>query len=407
LPLPGGASDKIGNRFEGYWTVDRILDIINEKLDCIYLEPVGPENKGIEFFVTKGDFKEYHQVKRQLTEGQWSINDLKKVLNNFLEKLKDDKATCTFVSTISCAELEDLVCRSKNTTSYEKFEQYFVTSKVLKKSFKDICAIWIDLTPEQAFEYLKRIHIETISERKLYNDILNRIDSLIVGTPDLARTALFKYVFDNVHQKLTEYDIWKHLENLDFHPREWYKDSSVWGSINEINGSYERRLKFALDDMIKLDSPKEIVDKIDSKSIILTGTAGAGKSIAILQTLKELESQKIPFLVLDIDNIEFAYSARELGENLRLQSSPVNVLENIAQGNRSVLVIDQLDNVSFVPSIRPEFFNCIREIVENANLYPNMSLILSCRTFDLNNDKRLTKLLDKFEIEEFEIIVKY
>lgn len=45
MPLPGGASDKIGNRFEGYWTVDRILDIINEKLDCIYLEPVGPEIK--------------------------------------------------------------------------------------------------------------------------------------------------------------------------------------------------------------------------------------------------------------------------------------------------------------------------------------------------------------------------
>ena len=403
MPLPGGAADKIGNRFEGYWTVDRILDILTEKLDSIRLEPVGTEGKGIEFFVKNGDIKEYHQVKRQRTEGQWSITDLTNVLNNFLEKLKDDKVTCIFVSTISSAELEDLTDRSRDASSYEEFKRYFVTSKTLKSLFNDICAIWSDLTHEEAYNSLRRIYVETISERKLRKDILNRLESLVIGEPNLARAALFEYIFNNVHHELTEYIIWKYLESLDIHPQNWYKDFSVLERLNVVNNGYKRRLNFSVDHIISLDSPKEIVNIIESKSIILTGSAGAGKSIVLLQTLDELERKNIPFLVLDADNVEIARSARELGENLRLPSSPVNVLENIAQGKKCVLIIDQLDNVSLVPSVRPQFFDCIHEIVENVKLYENMSLILSCRSFDLKNDDRLIKLLNEFDIEEYQI----
>ena len=46
MPLPGGAAEKFGNRYEGRWTVARLLDVMDEKADSIRLEPPGPEEQG-------------------------------------------------------------------------------------------------------------------------------------------------------------------------------------------------------------------------------------------------------------------------------------------------------------------------------------------------------------------------
>lgn len=37
MPLSGGATDKFGNRYEGLWTVNCMLDILDEQADSIRL----------------------------------------------------------------------------------------------------------------------------------------------------------------------------------------------------------------------------------------------------------------------------------------------------------------------------------------------------------------------------------
>lgn len=402
MPLKGGASDKYGNRFEGYWTVDRILDIIDEDSDTITLEPVG-EGKGLEFFMRKGTDKEFHQVKRQRTEGQWTISNLKPILTNFYRKLKEKDVTCIFVSTISSAELNDLVERSGKAKNYNEFEEHFMTSKVLKSLFEHICLIWECIDPKEAYELLKRLDIETITEKRLIKNISNRIESLIIGDPKKVISVLFEYVASNIHKELDINDILNHLNTYKFYPSDFSKDSSIWGRVTQINDQYENRLDFLTEHMISRIEVEYILNNFESKDIMITGSAGLGKSTVILQTIKKLKTKKIPFLILDADNLETAHSAKELGENLNLNHSPVNVLKNISQNKNSVLIIDQLDNVSLVPSIRPEFFDCILDLIQNASLYPNMSIILSCRDFDLNSDPRLKKLLNTFNIEELKI----
>ena len=76
MPLPGGAAEKFGNRYEGRWTVACLLDVMDEKADSIRLEPPGPEGQGIEFWITKQGIREYHQVKRQHTIGHWTLHTL-------------------------------------------------------------------------------------------------------------------------------------------------------------------------------------------------------------------------------------------------------------------------------------------------------------------------------------------
>ena len=49
MPRSGGESDKLGNRYEGLWTVGRLLEVAAGEIDAITIEPFGDESQGIEF----------------------------------------------------------------------------------------------------------------------------------------------------------------------------------------------------------------------------------------------------------------------------------------------------------------------------------------------------------------------
>lgn len=65
MPLPGGASDKYGNRYEAKWTAYCFVQVMAEEADFIHLEPVGEDGEGCEFTLRRGAVTEFHQVKRQ------------------------------------------------------------------------------------------------------------------------------------------------------------------------------------------------------------------------------------------------------------------------------------------------------------------------------------------------------
>lgn len=62
MPLPGGATDKVGNRYEVLWTVFCMAEVMAESAHAIRLEPPGKEGEGIEFRLLRGSLREYHQV---------------------------------------------------------------------------------------------------------------------------------------------------------------------------------------------------------------------------------------------------------------------------------------------------------------------------------------------------------
>jgi hypothetical protein len=52
IPLPGGPTDKFGNRYEGRWTVSCMIEEMREHADSIRLEPPGED--GAEFWLCQG-----------------------------------------------------------------------------------------------------------------------------------------------------------------------------------------------------------------------------------------------------------------------------------------------------------------------------------------------------------------
>ena len=98
MPRPGGEADKFGNRYEALWVVDAALDLIEDEYLDLVLEAVGDEAAGVEFFRTnQSGIVEYHSIKRQQTEGNWTISRLteeehstgRSVLGDLVRKIQE------------------------------------------------------------------------------------------------------------------------------------------------------------------------------------------------------------------------------------------------------------------------------------------------------------------------------
>jgi hypothetical protein len=50
-PRRGGKTDKVGNRYEGRWTVRQVLDILQGAALAITIEPIGEIGEGVEFSI--------------------------------------------------------------------------------------------------------------------------------------------------------------------------------------------------------------------------------------------------------------------------------------------------------------------------------------------------------------------
>jgi len=417
MPLPGGAADKFGNRYEGLWTVACMIEVMNESADSIRLEPPGEEGEGAEFWLRKKDICEYHQVKRQHgASGHWTIAELesKKVLSHFWGKLSQSIAYCVFISSHAAFQLDELADRARRAASWQEFYREFLNAEKSKiseqlKNFQELCRRWHNCLEIEAYEALKRIQVKTVDEDTLRTIVESRLAALVEGNPGTVTDILAQYALAKVHYELTTYDIWHHLQNREepFLRREWGKDPHVLTAVKKVNERYLSRLhKEAIaEKVIPRDEVKIILDKLTSsegkRGVLVTGEAGVGKSGVILQVVEALDKKGIPLIAFRVDRLAPTDSPNQIGEQLEnLPGSPAQVLANIAQGRDCILIIDQLDAVSKASGRNPNFFDCVDQIIEQAKAYPRMSILLACRKFDLYSDDRMKRLTGEKGIAE-------
>ena len=400
MPLAGGAAEKYGNRYEGRWTVQCMLDVMDEKADSIRLEPPGPEGQGFEFWIAKQGIREYYQVKRQKNRGHWTIPDLNSegVLSNFIPKLQDPNAHCVFVSANSAQQLAELSDRARRSESWEEFDQKFLDGKQMRKDFNRVRDSHPDLEEMEIYERLKRIHITTIDEPFLRIVLESRASTLVDGDAATVVDVLAELASDRIHHILTALDIWNHLESRGFKRRHWGKDPHVLKAVEEANKRYLNPLRDQAINRTVL--PRQEVQTVhdhlkksrEIAGVLVTGEAGIGKSGVMLQVVEELLDANTPVVALRVDRLEFTLLPYEVGQQIGLPDSPANVLAAVAKGRPCVLVIDQLDALSIASGRNTDLFDCVYEIVLQAQAHRNMSILLACRKFDLDNDNRLRRL---------------
>nr|WP_299243569.1 hypothetical protein [uncultured Halomonas sp.] len=421
MPLPGGPSDKYGNRFEGKWTAYCVAQVMAEEADFIRLEPLGEEGEGAEFSLRKGEVVEYHQVKRQHARpGDWSIRELasKSVLRHAFLKTREPNGRYHFVSTTSAGILATLIDDARRAESLAEFREHFLKGDKVK-AWADIRREWYDWIQEEAdraptasaedldsvheliaYEHMKRIRIRTSDEETLTEMVETKLRTLVRSDPATIRHALCDMAIENIHATLYADECWSYVEELGHQRVDYARDTSVLTALDELNARYESMIK-GIGSAITI--PREEVAKVldimkgdrRKTSALVSGEAGIGKTGVLGQAIHQLRSEGTPHLYFRVDRLEPTDLPSNVSSQLGLPSTPTEVLAGVARGRRCVLIIDQLDAVSFVSGRNPEFFHCVHEIIRQAAAFPNMRLLLACRRFDIEKDSRLRVLISE------------
>jgi hypothetical protein len=114
----GGEADKLGNAYEGLWTVYNALDVLRGRAREITVEPL-QNGEGVEFVKVRNDGSpEFHSVKIQTTKPVWLLsmltakdkNTRRSIFGDLVTKLQKDTHTqCRFVSEVTANPLR-LIC---------------------------------------------------------------------------------------------------------------------------------------------------------------------------------------------------------------------------------------------------------------------------------------------------------
>jgi hypothetical protein len=392
MPLPGGASEKAGNSYERRWTVLKVIELLERRNGSIRIEVPGDVGLGAEFRLTVGTTSEWHQVKRQRAEGNWSINALRTsgVLGPWWPKLTTGD-TCCFVSGVGAPELMELAERSRSAECWSEFDTAFLSAKQPRENFNAAKAAWPTTTDEHCYEALQRVEVVTIDEDRLKELIKYRLAACIDGDPAIAAALLAEYVGDSVHQTRSSADVVAFLAGHGIGTARF--DPAAVSSItnrlctNFLMSARSLRIAGRQLSMVAIDEAIEVLHS--SVSIVVTGAAGGGKSVVLAAVLEHATVLGWPTLVIAADRIPDCRTAEELGSAMGFRGSPATALAMLADGGEAVLILDQLDAIGVVSGRHPERLAIIESLVLEARAHPNIRVVLGCREFDLDNDRAL------------------
>jgi hypothetical protein len=401
MPIPGGVSDKFGNRFEGRWTVWNLAMVLGETANAIWLEPWDESGEGIEFTLRSNAGDSHHQVKRQVSGTvQWTIKrlDTDGVLTSAKAHLSEP-GTFAFVSA-SPSTLHLLVETATTADSYEGFRGQL--NKDDGEAFRDLVSCWTPWTEEQAYEALCRIEVPIIDEATLRKMVKGYVASLVDGDPDTVIDILAAYALDHLTQDVAASAVWEHLKVRGHEPRDWWRNESV---VHRVTEQCERVLAETSRTLIAgAVIPREVIEELTAiltsdqsgQLVILVGDAGSGKSVALAEGVRRARAAGLHVLPLRADRLAASghapQTAADIGDELRLPASPAAILANLGKGRPALLVVDQLDAVSLLAGRSAATFEAIDEVIRQALDYPNVSVLVACRRYDLENDPRLRTL---------------
>lgn len=416
MALSGGHADKLGNRYEKWWTLYQLLRILEDNARSIRIEDPNPDKT--EFVIQTTKREELHQAKRSKTEGSWTIADLGKngqrLLKTIYSELVGNNKIFVFVSGTDAPQFREIIERSKDAKDLKEFQEVFLKAQKHSNSFDVLMQEFDSSDPETLFDILKRIQIETASENILEKLVQASLRGLFLEQPELIINSLWALIEKSVHQILTKPDVVNYLQRKGYQLRKLIhpKDSVqiLKGITVKTLSAIEKRLINR--SVISRDVSREIIEilKTEEKSneIVLLGRAGGGKTSVLFECITELQKTNSNILYLGLDKIPQSSTTVELGENLGMEESPALLL-NTATFKKNmpvILVLDQLDAMS-ITSGRNEFlFDVVENLLDEIQGFRRhrvIHVVLVCRKFDWENDHRLRRLTDKNH-KQFQII---
>jgi len=403
VSLPGGPADKLGNRYELWWTVVQIQNLLLGQWDSIRIEVPGIDK--VEFELIRGNVRSYHQVKRSAATGKWTLAELASpdigILQSIEIQLKTPESQYVFVSSSDARELAELSERARDSASLKEFVEFFTNGKEQQQRLARLRKSWSNCDDETARDLLRRIEVRVLDERSLREQALLQARALFLVPPANVCSVICNLLVDSIHQTLTRAAVIEHLAKAGYALRQIVSLDQAKFVVERatktyLSGTRSRLIRGSL-------VPREVTDQLlanlatAGSDCVLTGRAGTGKTGCIVEFVQKLQSDHIPVLAFRLDRVDPVASTTELGQKLGLEESPALVLAAAAENQPSaVLIVDQLDAISTSSGRTTGFFDTVEALLDEARGLRSqlaMHILVVCREFDWKNDHRLRKLL--------------
>ena len=413
MTLPGGPADKIGNRYEKWWTLSVFVRMLQGDADAIRIEDPGVDKT--EFVVTTDSGRELHQARRSHTTGKWSLDALRK--NGLLEaigrQLADDKDRFVFVSTSHARELSDLCEAARDAESAEEFKTAFLKACERKAHWERLLKEW-KCDEQIATDYLRRIDVHAIDDRQIEEKVMWGIRALFLANPRDVADALRGIAEDSVHLTITRQGLVDRLSQRGYTLRRLTSPASARVAVDAATDRYldGARRRLILDRLVPRRATHALLSRLGDTATesVMTGRAGSGKTACLVEVVDALRERSVPVVAFRLDRFVSASTTADLGESLDLEESPSLVLAAAveAAGRPGVLIVDQLDAVSTTSGRTSAAFDLVEQLLlesRGSRARAAIHLVVVCREFDWENDPRLRRLLpeshQKIEVTEF------
>lgn len=409
-----GRNNKYGNRYENNCVIDTIIDLVAEKISTFSVEPLGKDEDATDILITENDgVKKYVQCKgRSRNNNSWSFSSLKRY--NLLSRWKthldrDQRYIVSLMSPLPFIGLEDLIKRAKNTNGNP---QDFLNNQVLKstdtkKDFKCYCEqLGLNYLQEKdvaiAINYLKRTKVEMRPDENFKSYLLKRIEINFIGNSEEIYNCLLDLIIMGDIMSNNIDNIWLNsfFKEKNILLRSLANDVQNFPTINRLNCEYKFSFLPINDKLILRDELETCINKINKEeSIVIHGKSGYGKTGVVTSLIEYLDKEKILYLAIRLDKKVPTNNVQNWSKELGFNTSISNCLNLFSKDKPCVLILDQLDALRWTQCHVRDSIDVICSLLDeirrvNKERSKKISVVLVSRTFDLENDSNIKRIVD-------------
>lgn len=299
MTLPGGPANKLGNRYEKWWTLSEFVRMLRGDTEAIRIEHPGVDKA--EFVVTTSSGRELHQVKRSHPSGKWSLAMLRatnvRLLQTVGEQLAGNDDRFVFVSGSDARELSELCEAARQAESAKEFERDFLVAKERKKQFKQLVDCWkVDISA--TVERLRRIEVRTIGERDLEQQVKWGVQALFLANRNGVVAELLGIAEDSVHRTITRQTLIEELAQRGYQLRRLLSPQHAGAAAQTTTDMYleSARRRLIQRRLVPRAATGELLSRLEETATdsVVTGRAGSGKTASVVEVVQGLRARGLP-----------------------------------------------------------------------------------------------------------------
>ncbi|WP_102725251.1 ATP-binding protein [Akkermansia muciniphila] len=354
--------------------------------------------------------KTYCQCKKnQTARRDWTIHGLGEELNKAwnLFKNADDIESIDFYCQNGFGDLGKLAEESRSYPDVQSFIHTAINNNATINSIYQKLKEVLDIQGEdtELWEFLKTLSFRTIEQETIRECTLLHLSSIATNANAALDAVLELVAKANAREKktglesrrtdssfITRQDVLKKFSQNGICLAPWYPIEILREEIQRISAigrsSFLREIG---GERIPRPEVKEILQHLDdgSKTMLLEGGPGAGKSCVLLNLVDQLEQDPdAPYNVIYLQTKEFD----DLGNGTDRISQELGYdfprkIARFAECHPVIVAMDSLDVIAI--STGGAAFRYFFALIDQLRNIPNIFIVASCRTFDAAYDSRL------------------